>query len=418
MHAVSEIAERAWRGEPTPDYHPFRTAGLSEELGDGLLFVTGFSNVVALRTPEGLVLIDTSGTLTAEAAHAAVRAWSADAVHTVVYTHGHLDHVAGAPRYDHEAARRGSPAVRVVAHEAVTDRFDRYVRTAGHNGVINGRQFGMDDLRWPTEYRRPDQTYRRRLDLEVGGSGLELRHARGETDDHTWVYLPAHRALCCGDLFIWASPNAGNPQKVQRYPDEWAHALRTMATYDAEMLLPGHGMPVLGPSRVREALETTAAYLESLCDQTLERMNAGHRLDHIVHEVRPPRRLAEKPYLRPTYDEPEFVVRNLWRLWGGWWDGNPAHLKPAPEDELAAELAGLAGGPTVLAARAATLLEAGELRLAAHLAELAVQAAPSDAELHAVRADVFERAARAATSTMAKGVYRHAARESRVVAEH
>ena len=413
MTSVTDIADRAWRGEPTPDYHAFRTAGLSQELADGLLYVSGFSNLIALATTEGLVLVDTSGTLTAEAAHRALRDWTDAPVHTVVYTHGHLDHVAGAPRYDDEALEQGLPAPRVVAHEAVVDRFERYALTAGHNGVINGRQFGMDDLRWPTEYRRPDETYRHRLDLDVGGRRLELHHARGETDDHTWLYLPDQRALCCGDLFIWASPNAGNPQKVQRFPDEWARALRTMATYEAEVLLPGHGMPVVGVERVHEALTSTAAYLESLCEQTLHQMNAGRRLDEIVHEVAPPAELARRPWLQPTYDEPEFVVRNLWRLWGGWWDGNPAHLKPAPEADLAVELSDLAGGPAALAVRARALLEAGELRLAAHLAELAVQAAPSEPELHAVRAEVFEAAAGAATSTMAKGVYRHAARESR-----
>src|SRR5947208_3667236 len=55
-----------------------------------------------------------------------------------------------------------------------------------------------------------------------GGVRFELHHAKGETDDHTWTWIPSEKVLCCGDLFIWASPNAGNPQKVQRYPREWA----------------------------------------------------------------------------------------------------------------------------------------------------------------------------------------------------
>ena len=49
------------------------------------------------------------------------------------------------------------------------------------------------------------------------------------------------RLLCVGDMFIWVVPNAGNPQKVQRYPLEWARALRAMAALDAEVMLPGHG---------------------------------------------------------------------------------------------------------------------------------------------------------------------------------
>ncbi len=73
-------------------------------------------------------------------------------------------------------------------------------------------------------------------------------------------------------------------------------------------------------------------------------MNSGGRLDEAIHTVAVPRRLADRPYLQPVYDEPEFIVRTVWRQYGGWWDGNPATLKPASERALAAELAALAGG--------------------------------------------------------------------------
>ncbi|MHB8681033.1 MAG: alkyl sulfatase dimerization domain-containing protein [Acidimicrobiales bacterium] len=162
--------------------------------------------------------------------------------------------------------------------------------------------------------------------------------------------------------------------------------------------------------------------LDSLVDQTLALMNAGARLDDVLHSVRTPAHLLERPYLQPVYDEPEFVVRNVWRLYGGWWDGNPASLKPAPETALAAELAELAGGAGALAARAEALMAgAGDgddeeadraRRLAGHLAELASLAAPGDAGVQRVRAEVFSSRATWATSTMAKGVFNWAARES------
>src|SRR5205823_11424517 len=103
------------------------------------------------------------------------------------------------------------------------------------------------------------------------------------------------KLLCCGDFFIWACPNAGNPNKVQRYPREWALALREMAGLGAETLLPGHGLPVIGAGRVGEALSDAATLLESLHDQTLELMNAGARLDDVVHAVRAPAHLLDKP---------------------------------------------------------------------------------------------------------------------------
>jgi alkyl sulfatase BDS1-like metallo-beta-lactamase superfamily hydrolase len=141
-------------------------------------------------------------------------------------------------------------------------------------------------------------------------------------------------------------------------------------------------------------------------------MNEGARLDDIVHAVRVPDHLLQRPYLRPIYDEPGFVVRNLWRLYGGWYDGDPSHLKPAPAAVLASELASLAGGAGRLAERARELAAAGDLPLAAHLAELAAQAAPDDKGVHAVRAEVFGARAREEASTMSKGIFSWAEHES------
>lgn len=408
------LADRLFTGEADiAEHHPFRAAGAFAEVADGVGFVAAFANAAAFGTAEGLVMVDTSSSFHAPVVHERIRAWRPDdPLHTAVFTHGHVDHCFGVERYEADAEARGWPPPRVVAHEAITARFDRYRRTAGYNGLINQRQFGLPRPWWPTEFRHPDRTYRDRLVLEVGGERVECHHARGETDDHTWVWVPGRRVLCTGDLIIWASPNCGNPQKVQRYPDEWAAALRQMAALEPEVLLPGHGLPVVGAERVRTVLLDTATLLEHLVTETLARMNAGARLDEIVHGVQAPAELLERPWLRPIYDEPEFVVRNLWRLFGGWWDGDPAHLKPAPAAALAAELAELAGGARRLADRAAELAAAGDLRLAGHLAELAAQAAPADAGVQRVRAEVFAARAGAERSTMAIGVFRWAADEA------
>ena len=372
----------------------------------------GFGNVMPVRTDDGLVLVDTSVPQAAATIRKTVRSWSAERVTAAVFTHGHIDHVGGITAFDEEAIENRWPAIDVIAHEAVSARFDRYLLTRGYNGVINQRQFSVPGFEFPEEWRYPDLTYRDRLDLDIGGLRFEMHHARGETDDHTWVFLPDRKVLYPGDLFIWCVPNAGNPQKVQRYAADWAVALRDMAACGAELMIPSHGLPVYGAPRVREALEDSAALLESLHDQTVALMNQGCRLNEVIHAVRAPDQLLDKPYLKPIYDDPEFVVRNIWRLYGGWYDGNPAELKPARDSDLAAELAELAGGPAVLAERASTLAEAGDLRLAGHLAELAVLASPQDPAFLRVRAEVNVAREAAEPSLMARGIFGAAARDS------
>lgn len=411
-NSLLDAAERAWNGDDTIGAHSLMGGHPIEEIADGLAMITAFSNVMPIRTDEGLVLIDTSHAISAPRIHSEVRSWTDAPVHTAVYTHGHVDHIGGLGPFEAEADERNDSPLRVLAHEAVTARFERYVETGGYNTVINQRQFGSNLLRFPSEFRYPDETFEDDLTTEVGGVSLELHHARGETDDHAWVWLPEQRALYPGDLFIWVAPNAGNPQKVQRYAAEWADALRAMAALEPELLLPSHGLPIVGADRVRTALLDTAELLSSLHDQTVGLMNTGATLDEVLHTVSVPAHLVDKPYLQPLYDDPEFIVRNVWRLVGGWFDGDPATLKPAPSAALAEELAALAGGANRLADRAMELAAAGDLRLAGHLSQLAVQAAGDDPALHRARAEIYRSRSAAEPSLMAKGVFNWVVRES------
>lgn len=420
-----ELADRLWSGDldvagpPSPEHpgdeeavNPFVPRGELVEVGQGTAFVSSFANVSAFETTEGLVCVDSGAPFSAAEIHRMIRAWSPARLHTTIFSHGHIDHVLGTGPFEAEARERGWAPPRVVAHENVAARFDRYKLTAGYNSAINSRQFGVP-VDWPTDYRYPDETYRERIELEVGGERFELHHAKGETDDHSWTWVPARRVVCPGDLIIWCVPNAGNPQKVQRYPREWAAALREMSALGAETLLPGHGLPVVGADRVRAILDDTAALLEHLHDETVRMMNEDASLNQIVHEVRAPAELLGKPYLRPIYDDPEFVVRNVWRLYGGWYDLDPAGLKPARSSDLAREIASLAGGASELARRARQLASEGEFRLAGHLAELAIAAAPGDSEVRVARAEVYEARSAAEPSLMAKSIFAAAARDSR-----
>ncbi|MFF0774935.1 alkyl sulfatase dimerization domain-containing protein [Nonomuraea wenchangensis] len=406
---IEEYADRVWRGESDDSIVDAGLAGGGvHPIADGVGWWQGFGNAVAFASEGELALFDTGSPFSAGRLHEDVRAWSRAPLTTAFYSHGHIDHVFGLGPFE-----ESGPRATVFAHEAVGDRFRRYVLTNGYNAVINQRQFQADDLRWPAEYRHPDVTYRDALTVRRAGVTFELTHAKGETDDATIGYVREHRLLLPGDLFIWVTPNCGNPQKVQRYPREWVHALHRMAAMDAEIMLPSHGAPIFGRDRIRQALLETAEWLESLVAQTLDLLNAGARLDEIIHTVRPPAHLADRPYLRARYDEPEFVVRNLWRLYGGWYDGNPATLKPAPDAVVAEAVARLAGGPSALADAALKALSDGDERLAGHLAEMAALAAPDDAGVHRVRAEVFAARAASERSLMAKGVFAWAAAESR-----
>jgi alkyl sulfatase BDS1-like metallo-beta-lactamase superfamily hydrolase len=404
-----QLFERLWTGAAAMEEWTAAVSGRSARpVADNIIAIhTGylFGNATAVRTAAGLVLVDTGSRETASQTLEVLRRWDAGPVHTVIYTHGHIDHTWGAKLLDKEADAKGIARPRIMAHRNVLYRFDRYDATHGLNSLVMGRQFNQPGYSFPEGHRRPDEVYDDNLALTVGGVRFELSHGRGETDDASFVWLPEQRVLASGDFVIWVFPNAGNPRKVQRFAPDWAAALRRMQALRPEVLIPGHGPVIVGAERAAQVLGDGAEVLESLTRQTVELMNRGSSLDDILHTVRAPADLLAKPYLLPKYDDPEFVVRNIWHLYAGWFDGNPAHLKPAASAELAAELASLAGGADKLAQRAAVLAEAGQTRLAAHLVEHAATAAPQDKAIQATRANVYERCAAAETSLIGRAIF-------------
>ena len=369
-----------------------------------------FVNTYAVRTPSGLLLIDPGLAGRAAKVHAAIRAWSSAPVHTVVHTHGHADHAFGWRRFSPPASGRRSwrkPTVRGASNATAPC-------TAGTPASISASSA------WRSRASRRTSTGRRCSSTTSGPrpsvtSRSTRRRLAGRPT--TVSSSGSRRAAMCfaAILVIWQAPNCGNPQKVQRYPVEWATALERMAALDAECLFPGHGLVVRGHAAVRTLLLDTAAYLRDLIEQVRTRMNAGETPETIIHAVTPDPELAALPYLRATYDHPAFIVRNLLRAWGGWWDGNAANLLPASSQMQAAEIARLAGGVAPIVMRGRTLLDTGASALAAHLAEWATRADPTDRAAQTLKRDVYARRLAEEPALMAQGIFRaaHGGRRAR-----
>ncbi|HUY17846.1 MAG TPA: alkyl sulfatase dimerization domain-containing protein [Candidatus Binataceae bacterium] len=413
MGTIRELSEKLLSGEASiREHHPFLPSGELEEIADGVAFFHWFANFSAVKTAEGLVMVDTGMTAGGTDVVAMLRRYSPARVNSAIYTHGDVDHVAGMHAIALEAGKNRAARPRVVGHRAIAAHLDRYRRTAAYDLAVHRRQFASRAAEWPAEFVYPDTYFDHQFNLAAGSHRFECHYARGATDDSCWVYLPQGKVLFAGDFIIWAAPAAGNPSGALCYAREWAEALRAMAKSGAEVMVPGHGLPVFGAIRIRQVLNETAEYLQSIYDQALKLLNDGAPLDIALNEVTPPAALADRPYLRAIYDEPEYIVRNVYRLEGGWYDGRPSHLKPATMAEQGQEITALAGGTSQLVARAMSRFNAGDLKLAAHLIDWAYAAAPDDPAVNHARMQMYGTRAEQSQALITRGVFKAAQHES------
>jgi len=336
-------------------------------------------------TDEGIVVVDTGIAGDAPYRVRRIREKSSAPFHSLVYTHGHGDHAGGAMAFIEDAQKRGQPRPKVIGHELVAPRFDKYKMLAGWRAYIGRLQFprrpGMTASGQPAvspTYVYPDVVVSDAIKYRVGGLTIEVYHARGETDDCLWVWVPERRVAVLGDLLIGGCPNTGNPLKEQRYTLEWAQALETIAGKKPEYVIAGSG-PVIRGNLVDAVLLDTAKYLRTIHEQVIDLLNEELWIEDIIRRVKIPEDLAKKPWLAPTYGHPVFIIHDVYRRYTGWYDGNPSELFPAESADIAAEVTGMSGGAEKIMARAKKLKEQGKSQLALHLIDFAIKGAKDNA---------------------------------------
>jgi alkyl sulfatase BDS1-like metallo-beta-lactamase superfamily hydrolase len=164
-----------------------------------------------------------------------------------------------------------------------------------------------------------------------------------------------------------------------------------------------------GEEEIQEALLSTARFLRSIHDQVVAGMNEGKWLEDIIREINWP--ATDKPWLQPVYDHPEFIARNVYRLYGGWYDGDPANILPAHTEEIAATLVGATGSEPILS-RARKLRDEGDLQLACHLVDFVRKGEPENRGAWELWRDLFTARAAEESSLMARGAFLSAVRDA------
>jgi alkyl sulfatase BDS1-like metallo-beta-lactamase superfamily hydrolase len=339
-------------------------------------------NAVVFETDAGLVVVDTGMAPGGPAILEAIRTVSAAPIHTIIYTHAHIDHCLGT-----WALLDDDPEI--IAHADAPYRFDRYVRLRGSvsrylSQPLSSFPASSDDWVPPT------RTFRDTLSITIGGESFDLIHRKGETDDQLYVSVPGRQAIASADYYQGFLPNAGNGKRVQRFVEDWALALREMVALQPRHLLPAHGEPVSDdPDRIAEILTIHAEALEYIVAHTLEGLNKRLRQDVVADSLELPAHLAEHPTLNEQYISPSDISRMVMKQYCGWWDDIPSHWAPARFDQQAAAICELAGGTDTIIARAHDMVQS-DSRMACHLVDWAYYADPTNVEAARAVLDIYK----------------------------
>ncbi len=354
---------------------PFLITGEGVEVvASGLWVVRGQGNTFVAEVDAGLVVIDSGpGGKVTRGMIDALRSVSERPVHAICFSHGHIGYNSGLPLWLEHARERGDAPPRVIAHANLPRRAARYRDTMALQERMAELQFrrqpGAMAGKFPVH--DPQEVFGSEIVLgEPGGRHVVLMWSPSETDDAVALWCPAERVLYGGPAVIDSIPNLGTPFRTQRDTVRWADTLERLAALSPRLVVREFGPSINGEDEVQRVLLQTARALRWVRDEVVRLMNLGLGEREILDVVRFPAELFSQPWMQPTYGDPHWIVRDVYRSENGWWDRNPTHLHPAAPSAVSAVLArALTDKPAILA-EARRLADQAEWQLALHVVDM------------------------------------------------
>ncbi|MBT7153696.1 MAG: MBL fold metallo-hydrolase [Deltaproteobacteria bacterium] len=334
------------------------------------------ANASWINTSDGVVLVDTLLRTSVSAQMREKILETGGPIKKIIYTHHHVDHVGGARVFEKDKPE-------IIAHQYLPDDIEKFQILKEHRARIASIQFNIPfDPNRPASggYLPPTQTYSDSMVFTHGDKTFELYHARAETDDATWVFVPEIKAAFVGDLIISNFPNIGNPFKPDRFALPWARALEKIRDKQPQLLVAHGGRAVYQGDEVKELLDATIEAIYAIHDQVVDAINKDVPIDEMIHDIALPDHLKDSPYLQFVYSRPEFAVYNIYRRYHGYFDHNPAHLLPRPEKEVNSEVFKLIGDPQAILNRATELFDTDQPQLALQVLDILLKQDPDHIE--------------------------------------
>jgi len=174
-------------------------------------------------------------------------------VRYVINTHFHADHVYGNYLF---------PKAELIAHRLCRQNLLKYGEAS-----LEEAKSQMPELA-QIQLRIPSLTFDESMTLRLGGKTVQLFHTPGHTNGSIVVYLKEEKVLFAGDTMMPV------PYIPWGNRESFVESLRMLKGLALENIVQGHG-DVLLRGEVKEAIEASIAYLETIHQKVKELVDSG-----------------------------------------------------------------------------------------------------------------------------------------------
>ncbi|HEA67420.1 MAG TPA: MBL fold metallo-hydrolase [Desulfobacterales bacterium] len=395
------------------------------------------SNISFIEGDTGWIVIDPL--VSAETAKAALdlvdRHLGKKPIHTVIYTHSHVDHYGGVRGIVSEADEKAGK-VKILAPEgflehAVSEnviagnamsRRAHYMYGAflkkGPKGQVDaglgkGTSMGSVGLIAPTEI-----ISKTGQEMTIDGVKIIFQVTPGtEAPAEMNIYFPQFKALCMAENVTHTLHNLYTLRGAQvRDAKAWAYYIneaKELFGDKAEVEFASHHWPVWGKEKINDLLKKQRDLYKYLHDQTLRLANNGFTLIEIAGMIELPESLGSMFANRDYYGTVSHNVRAVYNKYLGYFDGNPANLNPLPPEAAGRKYVEFMGGAESVINKSREAFNNGEYRWVAQVMSHVVFADPNNQAARDLEADALEQLGYQSESAPWRNFYLMGAQELR-----
>lgn len=429
-------------------YRDGYAAGVLEVI-KGFYVVTGIdsSTIGFIRSKNGWIIQDCGNTVEAaklslELVEKALNENIHDHIKAILYSHTHTDHLGGVEAFVTKE-QVGSPKEGKIPILAPEEFEQSLVDDNLYAGIAMSRrlQYQCGLFLNPDEKGRvsiglsstlgvrgrgssilPNWLIEEDGTVEVDGVKLTfILTPNTETRAHMCTYFEDYDVLFLGDNGVGTLHNTytmrGAPVRDANYWGKVFYHLYLLFGDRVKAIYQGHGLPHFKsesrPDNLKQYLLDNAVSYKYTHDQALLLVNEGYNINEVGNHLKVPESISRTWYTRGHYGSYSFNARGTVQKYLGFYDGNPVHLLPLPETELAEKLISYIGSEELVLKKALDDFEQGEYQWVATITNHLVYRNPENKEARYLCADALEQLGYQSENALWRNAYLAAALDLR-----